>query len=270
MMRESGRRPVSIVDQMRAQQAQKQASGSGLLPLAIAAVAAFAISAAVVLGWTMLPHLMANVPGATSKADPTPTSWGAARVGHAEAAPLLRACVPFHLFGLEPMERAQPADLYRLLQAGSHVARIGAMIGVQQEGADSVGFAVLWREVADCVYRQNGRMLCDPDNRALAIEAVNSFVRQADLALAEGKAPPRPDGFAQTMAKVQDKRAPNRLDYELQSLRSTKDRVLATLRSKVQDGRLIASDFGYLAPAAVKQTLRDAKTVRNACADEKL
>lgn len=262
--------PVSIVDQIRAQQAQKQASGSGLLPLAVTAVVAFAISAAVVFGWTMLPPLTANAPsGATSKAEPGPRSWGAARVGQAETASLLRACMPFHLFGLEASERAQPADLYRLLHAGSHAARIGAVIGVQQEAAE-IGLAVLWREVADCVYRQNGRMLCDPNNRALAIEAVNTFVRQADIALADAKAPPRTDGPAQAMAKLQDKRASNRLDYELQSLRSTKDRVLATLRSKVQDGRLIAADFGYLAPAAVRQTLRDAKTVRNACADERV
>ena len=38
-------------------------------------------------------------------------------------------------------------------------------------------FAKPWLDLTDCVYRQNGAALCDPDNRALAIETITTFVR---------------------------------------------------------------------------------------------
>ena len=45
-------------------------------------------------------------------------------------------------------------------------------------------FSSMWGEVADCVFRQNGYVLCEPDNRALAVEAVSAFVKQSAFAAA--------------------------------------------------------------------------------------
>lgn len=47
-----------------------------------------------------------------------------------------------------------------------------------------------------------------------------------------------------------------------------KDRVLSGLRNRAIEGRLIASDFGFFAPAEVLQVFKDVKPTRNACAEK--
>ena len=44
----------------------------------------------------------------------------------------------------------------------------------------AVELAAKWGAVADCVFRSNSWGLCDIDNRALAIQAANTFLVQAD------------------------------------------------------------------------------------------
>jgi hypothetical protein len=189
---------------------------------------------------------------------------GASRIGRAEAAALLRTCLPRAALGMAGDHQMEPADLYRMLQAGSHVARVAAVAGVPQNAADPLAFAALWGEVADCVFRQNGWMLCDPDNRALAVEAANTFVRQ--VGIAETTKPDNSE-FQKTLAQIQGN-DPGRRAYAMTTARASKDRVLATLRSRVQEGRLTAGDFGYFAPADVKLALRSVKPTRDACAQE--
>ena len=58
------------------------------------------------------------------------------------------------------------------------MSRVAAAAGIKQKAIDDVEFTAIWADVADCVYRQNGWVLCDPDNRALAVEAANTFMRQ--------------------------------------------------------------------------------------------
>ena len=82
---------------------------------------------------------------------------------------------------------------------------IAAIAGVKQQAVQETSFAGLWGEVADCVYRQNGWALCDPDNRALAVEAVNTLVRQVNTATSSLKSEasaPKQSGGPQTFGQV--------------------------------------------------------------------
>ena len=72
----------------------------------------------------------------------------------------------------------------QILRAGAMQSRVTALLGKKQPGT-SAWLANAWGQVADCVYRQNSWNLCDPDNRALAVDAASAFVRNADEAGAD-------------------------------------------------------------------------------------
>ena len=122
---------------------------------------------------------------------------------------------------------------------------------------NDVEFTAIWADVADCVYRQNGWTLCDPDNRALAVEAANTFIRQ----LGTANKVDRPEAKDSRSSRVGTNR-----DYILQSAHSAKGRILDGLRNQVAEGRLISSDFGMFAPVEVLQVVRDTKPMRDGCA----
>jgi hypothetical protein len=184
-----------------------------------------------------------------------------ARIGYAEESHLLRTCVPSRALGFEKTDRISNKDIYRILQAGAHVSGIASMIGVQQNAVDPVAFASLWGEVADCVFRQNGWALCQPDNRALAVEAVSTFVRQS----AAAAAPQRESDFSRTMAKMQGDRSRANA-YAMQNANAIRERVFAALRMRVEEGRLIAADFGMFTPGEVMNVVKSTKVREDACA----
>lgn len=257
---------MASIEEIRAEAIRRQAErrSSGMLPMIAGAAAAFFAGGVLVMGWGVVPTLISKfTSGGHGAGKSAIAASSAKRVGRAEAAPILRACVPRQKFGLDPDSKTESADLYRMLKAGSMVSRLSAMGGIPQTAAEPLGLAIMWGEVADCVYRQNGWALCDADNRALAIEAINTFVRQ--LRIVGGQR--HEDEFSRTLAKVQasDRRA---LEHEMQSLRALADRVLSGLRHKVTEGRLVTSDFGFAAAPEVKEVLNATKTARNACADE--
>lgn len=259
-------RATSPIQEIRARQAQQPAGKSGLLPTIAGAVVASVAGGLLVMGWGMLPSPTAKIAqadraGAERKTAVAFASSG--RAGRADMAPILRTCLPREKLGLPADSRMEQADLYRILQAGSHVARVAAVAGIPQNAADPVAFDAMWGEVADCVFRQNGWMLCDPDNRALAIEAVNTFVRQVGIA----ETAKTDSEFHKTLAKLQADDQRQRA-YALSTARATKERVLAALRGRVQEGRLIAGDFGYFVPSEVRHVLSNVKPERNACAEE--
>jgi len=224
--------------------------------LAIAvAVTALGVAVVVAGDWMRTSPSLEAVVALVSRspaAQPLAATPASQRVGRATMAPLLLACAPEGATqGLD--HRA----LYWLMQTGSRGARIGTLINPAQGAAAQLTFAKPWSDLTDCVYRQNGAALCNPDNRALAIETITTFVRLVnDAATADAAALERPE--------------PGQYRHELQhdsdAARALKDRVLATLRLRVQEGRLVAADFDFFLPAEILDVLRRTPTREDRCA----
>lgn len=258
-----------MIHEMRERQVWEQQKSSSPLPIIIGAVIAFGIGLLGVSGAVRVPTLLQArtqmVAVAPRDAKPAEVTVGTSmhRIGRAETAPLLKTCAPFAKLGYEHVDRVPPGDLYRILQTASGFSRIASAAGIRQNAVDEAGFASLWADVADCVYRQNGWTICDPDNRALAVEAASTLVRQTSAAAKSLKTPD--SDFSKTMATIHGKHAPNR-NYLVQSANAVKARVLSGLRNYASEGRLTASDFGLFAPSEITQVLRDTKVARDACA----
>ena len=107
--------------------------------------------------------------------------------------------------------------------------------------------AAKWGAVADCVYRSNSSGLCDIDNRALAVQAANIFLVQADQIAS------KPENYSANQSEVE-------------SLTQVKSRVLDSMQDLVRNGVLIVSDFTQFAPASVRKTLSKSDPEKNACA----
>jgi len=232
---------------------QKTSSAS----LIVGAIAAFAVGALIVGVWQMLPSIMQmlGIPGA---GEPTFASTGE-RLGIAARAPVLALCMSNRIeLGVD---RMTPADFYGLLQSSDSYSRFGKLLGKQPSVAPTT-FTMVWGEVADCVFRQNGRTFCDPDNRALAVEAAMSLVRQAEVI---GAPPQDQSSFMPTRGAHDWSLAIKR---ELDRMRDVKERVRQGLRTRLQEGRLIAADFGYFPPGEIRHLLRENRPTRNACAEE--
>jgi hypothetical protein len=277
----------SIIDELREKQRWEEPKRSSPVPLILGVMVAFAVGGVAAFGYLKMPSLpamkakSAATEGTAAPDASAPTaavSFAAGqRVGRAETAPLLRSCVPMSKLGFNGFDagpagqRIEAKDIYAILQAGAQVSRIAAVAGVKQQAVVESEFASIWGDVADCVFRQNGWALCDPDNRALTVEATNTFIRQVNIASSAKPEPPssKPGSktFAQVKAEIDGRHAPNS-QQTLQAARAVKDRVLAGLRSRAAEGRLIASDFGYFAPAEVQQVFKDVKPTRNACAEK--
>lgn len=261
---------MKMIHEMRERQAWEQPKSTSPLPILLGAVIAFGIGLLGVTGVVRAPGLLQSktqtVQVTPREANPAgiPVDTSGHRIGRAEAAPLLRTCMPLHALGFKRDHPVEVGDLYRILQTGSTFSRIASAAGIKQNAVDDVGFATLWADVADCIYRQNGWMICDPDNRALAVEAATTLMRQVVAAAKSAKTPDTSD-FSKTIATIQGKHAPNR-DYLVQSSNAAKARVLTGLRGYVADGRLTASDFGMFAPSEITQLVRETKVTRDACA----
>jgi hypothetical protein len=278
----------SIIDEMRERRQWEEPKASNPVPIILATMAAFAIGGVAAFGYLKMPTLGAvatkpaqSSPGSAPEQPKSEVSFAGVRLGRAETAPLLKSCVPMHKLGFgggfgdrSDRKGLEPADIYPILQMAGTASTIAAIAGVKQQAVQETSFAGLWGEVADCVYRQNGWALCDPDNRALAVEAVNTLVRQVNTATSslksEASAPKQsggPQTFGQVKAELDGRSAPNP-QHQLAAARAVKDRVLSGLRNRANEGRLIASDFGFFAPAEVLQVFKDIKPTRNACAEK--
>jgi hypothetical protein len=255
---------MKMIHEMRKQQAWESRKSASSLPIILAAVIAFGIGLLGVSGIVRAPTLFQA--GAQKPAAPHDAASAGVRidtssyrVGRAETAPLLKLCVPFSRLGYEQVDKIPPGDLYRILQTASGFSRIASVAGIKQNAVDEVQFAAVWGDVADCIYRQNGWMLCDPDNRALAIEAATTLIRQVAAATKADKQADRQEKKSFSMSAQE--RA-----YALRNAEAIKARVLASLRTHASEGRLIAEDFGMFAPSAITQVVKDTKATRDACA----
>jgi hypothetical protein len=247
----------SLIQEIRAEQLRRQGEQppkSRRWSFVAGAVAAFFAGGLLVTAWGVVPVLLGKGSGAMHDARP-PAASAVRRMGRAEAAPLLPQCAPRDMVPLGPGTMVEAADLYAVLKSG----------GAPPPGASATALAALWGELADCVYRQNSWTLCQPDNRALAVETLNGFVRQ--LRIAAGQ---RADGEAGGRKARVLQRPPRggALVHDVPSLRAIEDRVLAGLRHRVQEGRIVAADFGFAAAPAVKAVLGEVRPARDACADE--
>jgi hypothetical protein len=267
----------SYLNEIRERQALEASKQSSPVPIVIAAIAAFAFGAMAATGFVKLPAIFhkggaketAAVAAAATerKADVVAvsgSSWG--RMGNAEKANVLLSCVPRHKLGMggDIGRKIETADIYKILQAGTQMTRVAAAFAAQPGMVDESAFASLWADVADCAMAQNGWTLCDPDNRALAVEATINLVRQVKSA-----ATPRAESdFDKVASKVGLKRKQSR-EYQLYAARATRDRVLDSLRNRVKEGRFVASDFGYFPPEEIAKVLKETKPVRDACAEKR-
>lgn len=229
--------------ELRARQTWQVAERRSMLPTVLGVIAAFAVGGLLVVGWEKIPTPLQWLPSlAADTPNAPPSSFDTNRLGRAETAPLLARCVNPETFGMPGGTPVQAAVLWQALAAGSTASRVASMFGQPGQRGEAE-LAARWAEVADCVYRQNRANFCDMDNRALAVEAVNSFMRHSAR-------------FAG---------AP-RASAEMRAIVQTRRRVLDELKVLVTNGELIAADFGAFAAPTVRHALAVTRTVANSCA----
>ena len=139
---------------------------------------------------------------------------------------------------------SNPQAVYGLLKTVGAASRLMSMVGGETGG--SAQLADYWRMLADCVYQQNSWNLCDPDNRALAIESGGAFIRNAAVVAANP-----PQGRAGPMV--------------LRNNAQSRERVLdacARASATATSSQTISS----LQPPEIKAILTQNKTVANGCA----
>lgn len=175
---------MKMIRDIRERQAWEQHKRAGPLPIILGAVIAFGIGLLGISGLVRAPNLFPQktqampVAPREARASNISIDTGTRRIDRAETVPLLTICMPVHKLGVGPNQAIAAGDLYRVLHTGSTFARIASVTGIRQKAMDEAGFATLWAEVADCIYRQNGWMICDPDNRALAVESATALLRR--------------------------------------------------------------------------------------------
>lgn len=260
---------MSAIQEMRARGIAVQPKKPSHLPIVVGGIAAFAAGAILVMatGAVKMPDISLALQAAAPQSEGRPvTTFGndSQRLGRAAAAPLLRQCVPYAMLGIDQDARLPVSEAYALIKAGSRMTGLAAVAGVKKDalGDGAHLLTAVWGEVADCVYRQNGWALCDADNRALAVEAANSFVKQA--AIVKGN---NSDVFEEV--KADGRRRAATVAYSPHQMQAAKDRVLSALRSRVEQGYLIAADFGMFAPQEVNTVLTRAQTQKNSCAERR-
>jgi hypothetical protein len=253
---------MKAIDQIRLQQAWQAQKSAGPLPIILGAVIALGIGLLGASGTIRAPTLsqarMQIAAGGAASSATVAIDATMGRVGNAENAILLRTCVPFARFGLG--DAIEHGRLYRTLQTASGLPPVSAMTGNRQKPVDDALSAAIWAEAADCIYRQNSWMLCDRDNRALAVETASTFFRR--LSAAE-KAEQFVDGRRLHTGLGSDPRS-----HALQHAAASKDRVLSGIRTQVAEGRLTETDFGLFAPFEITQIARETRVARNGCAAE--
>jgi hypothetical protein len=211
------------------------------LPLVAAAVGVFAIGGLAVLGWHYLPapDFLLRIFDRSNTA----------RLGRAATAPILNLCISPALFGIRHEVNMSPGALLQLLEM-AETNKTVAKFGKPPEHS-WLETAQKWGEVADCVYRQNSYQFCDIDNRALAVEAANIFVRLAD----------------RIAAQPQSKYAAE--PGEIPALTTVRDRVIDSLKARLRNGALIKEDFEGGIPVGIARVLVDAAPpVHNECAKQ--
>ncbi len=241
---------MSIVNEMR-NKAQKPgpAVGSGLLT-ALGAMVAFVGSGLAVYTWlnygspSSRTSVAANDGASSRQSDRSPGAgtaplWSPARLGTAESASLLRTCAAATPLG--DLGAIGSVAFYRMIQVGQFSSG-----GRFDDDDNVVRQALLFSQLVNCIYQQPARSLCDPANRALAIEATVTLARAASEA-----------------NRMTARDAKGRKDRDL--IFEARQTVLARLQERARDGYLVAADFGAEAPAAIRQVVGNVKVAGDPC-----
>jgi hypothetical protein len=222
---------------------------SGVLSLIRAPAIAFIGSFLVVGGWMWAPQISRLMPSFSSGSSSAGSggSWFADinRLGRPETAPVVRSCI-FRVVDVGGDARIEPSAAYFILQAGTMQANVAALVGelpMQSENR-KVALAAKWGELATCIYAQDDRELCDPDNRAAMVEATTNFFR---------------------FAKQAEASRPLISGSDAQLLGNLGDRLLSALRNHRRYGTLVAADFSSFAAPEITRILRDEKQTRDIC-----
>jgi hypothetical protein len=175
-------------------------------------------------------------------------SWfaDANRLGRPEVAPIVRTCI-FRVLDLVPdATKMEPSAGYFILKAGSMQANVSAMIGKSDRWSENqtINLATSWGQLANCIYAQDDRELCDSDNRAAMVEATTKFFAFAKQA--EASKPPIPADEARVIENLGDK-------------------LLGALKNHRRYGTLVAADFSSFAAPEIMRVMREEKETRDIC-----
>ena len=209
---------------------------------------AFAGGFLAVGAWIWAPKISNAMSGLVSVGPPS-VSWfaDANRIGRPEVAPVIKNCI-FRVVDVGPdAAKMQPSAGYFILKAGSMQTNISALAGKPEDSRSdyrTVSLAIKWAELADCIYAQDDRELCDPDNRAAMVEATTKFFAFAQQA--EASKPPISAG-------------------EGQVIENSKGKLLGALKNHRRYGTLVAADFSSFASPEISRVLREEKQTRDIC-----
>jgi hypothetical protein len=218
---------------------------------------AFLGSFLLVGGWVWAPQISKLIAGlSSSNSSPSSGSpsvgsggsWfsGINRIGRPETASVVRSCI-FGIVDVGGDARIEPSAAYFILTGDPMHAALTAAVGsvsVLSEENPAVGLAAKWGKFATCIYAQDDRALCDPDNRAAVVEATTKFFRfatQAELA------------------------RPLISGSDAQMIRNRVDRLSSALRNHRRYGTLVAGDFGSFASPEITRILGEEKQTLDIC-----
>ena len=201
--------------------------------------------------WIWAPQISRMMPSFSSGTSSAGSggSWfaDANRLGRPEVAPVVRSCI-FRVVDVGPdAAKMEPSAGYFILKAGSMQASVSAMVGKPEDSRSefrTVLSAIKWGELATCIYAQDDRELCDPDNRAAMVEATTKFFAFAKQA--EASKSSIPAGEARTIENFSDK-------------------LLDALKNHRRYGTLVAADFSSFAAPEILRIMREEKETRDIC-----
>jgi hypothetical protein len=210
-------------------------------------IMAFAGGFLVVGGWIWAPNISSAMSSFVSVGPSVSLFADANRLGRPEVAPVVRSCI-FRVVDVGPdAAKMEPSAGYFILKAGSMQASVSAMVGKPEDSRSefrTVLSAIKWGELATCIYAQDDRELCDPDNRAAMVEATTKFFAFAKQA--EASKSSIPAGEARTIENFSDK-------------------LLDALKNHRRYGTLVAADFSSFAAPEIMRIMREEKETRDIC-----
>jgi hypothetical protein len=198
-------------------------------------------------GWIWAPTISSAMSSFVSVGPSVSLFADANRIGRPEVAPVLRSCI-FRILDIGPdATKMEPSAGYFILKAGTVQANISTLVGKPEDSRfefQMVALAIKWGELAGCIYAQEDRELCDPDNRAAMVEATTKFFAFAKQA--EASKPPIPVEAARVIENFSDK-------------------LSGALKNHRRYGTLVAADFGSFAAPEITRIMREEKQTRDIC-----
>ena len=216
-----------------------------MLRQALTLILAFVGGFLAVGAWIWAPQISNAVSSLVSGAPSVSLFADANRIGRPEAASVIRGCVA-KVLDLGPDQKLEPSAMYFILKSGGMQVNVASMLGKSNRDSESqtINLASKWGELASCIFDQDDRELCNPDNRAAAVEAASKFFAYAKQAEA-----------AKSTISADEARA-----FEIFG-----DRLLLMLKNHRRYGTLVAADFSSFAPPEITRIMREEKQTRDIC-----